>query len=84
MYEQSLTESPLPATDGVGSTWGPDVIRLRLGVLISRYLREGSAELAQLVVAHMEALCQDPNLRDPDLFCGYRRLIRHWRWLSAQ
>jgi hypothetical protein len=34
-------------------------------------------------VTHLDALCQDPDLRDPDLFCAYRRLVRHWRWLSA-
>ena len=47
-------------------------------------LQELAAELAGAVVAHLEALCRDPELRDPDQFCAYRRLARHWRWLSAQ
>ncbi len=84
MPDPSLLAYPNPGTEGPPGRLAPDAIRDRLGALIGRYLREGSAELARSVVAHLEALCQDPELRDVDRFCAYRRLARHWRWLSAQ
>lgn len=84
MHEPYCARDPLPFTDPGQLPVAPDALRVRLGLLISRYLRGGSAELAGAVVAHLEALCRDPELRDPDQFCAYRRLARHWRWLSAQ
>lgn len=84
MHDQSFTPDAFLSTDLDQSPLAANALRVRLGVLMGRYLREGSAELARSVVAHLEALCQDPELRDADLFCAYRRLARHWRWLSAQ
>jgi hypothetical protein len=84
MHQPSCTRDPFLPTGPEHLTVAPGALRVRLGVLISRYLREGSAELARSVVAHLEALCQDPELRDADQFCAYRRLARHWRWLSEQ
>jgi hypothetical protein len=62
----------------------PQTLEVRLGDLIRRYVRGRSAELAQSVVGHIEALIQHPEVRDPALFCAYRRLATHWRWLAAQ
>jgi len=84
MFSQSVPADRLSLLDDDQCPPGLDTIRRRLGLLISRYLREGSRELAQSIVAHLEVLCQDPDLRDPDLFCAYRRLVRHWRWLSVR
>lgn len=84
MLDRSVTAHPLQAPGGCQSSLAPDAIRGRVGVLIRRYLREGSPGLARSVVAHLEVLCEDPELRDADLFCAYRRLVRHWRWLAGQ
>jgi hypothetical protein len=84
MLDRSISAASLQEIGGSQSPLAPDAIRGRLGVLIRRYLREGSPGLARSVVAHLEALCQDPELRDADLFCAYCRLVRHWRWLAAQ
>jgi hypothetical protein len=83
MFSQPVPAGRLSLLDDDQCPLGPEAIRLRLGLLIGRYLREGSTDLAQSIVTHLDALCQDPDLRDPDLFCAYRRLVRHWRWLSA-
>lgn len=83
MLDQSITLHPLEAVGGHQPPLGPEAARRRLVVLIRRYQREGSPGLARLVVLYLEALCEDPELRDADLFCAYRRLLRHWRWLAA-
>lgn len=62
----------------------PTAIEGRLASLIRRYAHNPSGPLAQGVVRHIEALCHHPNLRDPVLFCAYRRLARHWRWIAAR
>ena len=63
----------------------PDVLRARLGDLIRHYARHASAELAESVVAHVEALYLQPSVcRDPEEQCCYRRFVRHWRWLAAR
>ena len=84
MHNQPFTPDYVLPTGLDQSGLAASELRVRLGVLIGRYLRDGSAELACSVVAHLDGLCQDPELRDADLFCAYRRLARHWRWLSAQ
>lgn len=66
------------------SLLAPETLEGRLRDLIRGYVRARSAELAQSVVGHIEALCRHPELRDPALFCAYRRLATHWRWLAAQ
>jgi hypothetical protein len=62
----------------------PEALKGRLRDLIRAYVRARSAGLAQSVVSHIEALYRHPELRDPALFCAYRRLAIHWRWLAAQ
>lgn len=62
----------------------PQALEYRLGDLIRRYVRGRSAVLAHSVVNHIEALIRHPQVRDPTLFCAYRRLATHWRWLAAQ
>jgi hypothetical protein len=62
----------------------PPVLEGRLRDLIRGYVRQRSAELAQAVVEHLDALCLHSDLHDPSLFCAYRRLARHWRWLAQQ
>jgi hypothetical protein len=62
----------------------PQVLEHRLGDLIRRYVRGRSTVLAHSVVHHIEALICHPDVRDPALFCSYRRLATHWRWLAAQ
>jgi hypothetical protein len=66
------------------SLLAPEALEGRLRDLIRRYVFARSAELAQSVVRHVEALCSHPELRDPALFCAYRQLATHWRWLAAQ
>ena len=78
----ALFQSPGASTDL--SLLAPEALEGRLGDLIRRYVRARSAELAQSVVRHVEALCCHPELRDPALFCVYRQLATHWRWLAAQ
>lgn len=57
-------------------------LRARLANLIRRYSRQGSAELAERVLLHIEAVCLHPGLcPDADQLCAYRRLARHWRLL---
>ena len=62
----------------------PQALEYRLGDLIRHYVRGRSAVLAHSVVSHIEALIRHPQVRDPALFCAYRRLATHWRWLAAQ
>jgi hypothetical protein len=62
----------------------PEALESRLRDLIRGYVRARSAGLAQSVVKHIEALYSHPQLRDPALFCAYRRLAAHWRWLASQ
>jgi hypothetical protein len=62
----------------------PAVLEGRLRDLIRAYVARRSAALAEAVVAHLEALCVHVDTRDPGLFCAYRRLLRHWRWLAHQ
>lgn len=54
-----------------------------LGRLIRRYVQRRSKDLADAVVRHLDALCLHPDYDgDPDQRCVYRRLAKHWRWLS--
>jgi hypothetical protein len=63
----------------------PEDLELHLGELIRRYVRHRSSDLADRVVESIEALYLHPDLSaDPDRFCAYRRLARHWRWLAHQ
>jgi hypothetical protein len=63
----------------------PEDLELHLGELIRHYVRHRSSDLAERVVQSIEALYQHPDLgADPDRFCAYRRLARHWRWLAHQ
>ncbi len=63
----------------------PRALEERLGNLIRHYARHCSADIAESVILHIEAL----HLRS-DLFsgaeqdCVYRRFVRHWRWLATQ
>lgn len=66
------------------SQLAPQALETRLGDLIRRYVRGRSAGLAHSVVNHIEALIRHPQVRDPALFCAYRQLATHWRWLAAQ
>lgn len=60
-------------------------LRTRLANLIRRYSRQGSAELAERVLLHIEAVCLHPGLcPDADQLCAYRRLARHWRLLAER
>lgn len=62
-----------------------DVLRARLGELIRGYARQGTAELAESVVDHIEALYLHPcYCREPEEQCAFRRLARHWRLLAAR
>lgn len=83
MYSQSFPAGERSPIVDIPAPLEPDAARQRLGLLISRYLQEGTSELARSVVAQLEALWEDPCLHDPELFCAYRRLVRHWRWLSV-
>ncbi len=76
--------SPIPDQSPDLSLLEPEALEGRLRDLIRGYVRTRSAGLAQSVVRHIEALCSHPDLRDPTLFCAYRRLATHWRWLAAQ
>lgn len=76
--------SQTPDSSADLSLLAPEALEGRLRDLIRGYVRARSAELAQSVVSHIEALCRHPELRDPALFCAYRRLATHWRWLAAQ
>jgi hypothetical protein len=63
----------------------PEDLELHLGELIRRYVRHRSAHLAERVVEYIEALYMHPDLGpDPERFCAYRRLARHWRWLAQR
>ncbi len=62
----------------------PATLEGRLRDLIRGYVRQRSAELAQAVVEHLDALCLHTDFHDPSLFCAYRRLACHWRWLAQQ
>lgn len=85
MSVATLASPPAPADPHPDlSRLAPGTLEVRLGDLIRRYVRGRSAELAQSVVRHIEALYLHPELRDPALFCAYRRLATHWRWLAAQ
>ena len=83
MSDPGARAEPLPLTlaPDLSQTQAAD-IEVRLGELIRRYAHEGTRGLGEAVVAHIEALCQHPDLRDPALFCAYRQLARHWRWLT--
>ncbi len=63
----------------------PQILERRLGDLIRRYVRQCSAELAESVIRHIEALYLHPDIyRDPERHCAYRRFAHHWRLLNAQ
>ena len=63
----------------------PRVLEGRLGDLIRRYVHQRSADLADAVIRHIEALYLHPDLcKDPDRQCAYRRFACHWRCLAAQ
>jgi hypothetical protein len=60
-----------------------ETLEQRLAKLIRRYVRRRSKDLADAVVQHLEALCLHPDYDgDADQRCAYRRLAKHWRWLS--
>ncbi|ADC61505.1 hypothetical protein [Allochromatium vinosum] len=64
---------------------GSDVLRDRLSDLIRRYAHQATADLAEAVVAHIDALYLRPDFRlDPAEQCAYRRFARHWHWLAAR
>ena len=83
MSDPGARAEPLPLTlaPDLSQTQAAD-IEVRLGELIRRYAHEGTRGLGEAVVAHIEALCQHPDMRDPALFCAYRQLAHHWRWLT--
>lgn len=81
-YSFPLAESAAPEHDLAHLE--PEALERRLGDLIRRYAHGRSAELARSVTRHLEALIRHPQVRDPALFCAYRRLATHWRWLAAQ
>jgi len=61
------------------------VLESRLGDLIRRYVREASAEQAESVVRHIDALYLHPDVcRDPEEQCAYRRFARHWRCIAGR
>lgn len=63
----------------------PHVLEGRLGDLIRGYVHQRSADLADLVIRHLDALYLHPDLcKDPGQQCAYRRLARHWRCLAEQ
>lgn len=76
-------DHPNPAVAGLAHL-KPAVIQGRLRDLIRAYVAHRSSTLAESVVAHLEALCLHSETRDPGLFCAYRQLARHWRWLAGQ
>lgn len=60
-------------------------LRTRLANLIRGYSRQGSAERAEHVLLHIEAVCLHPDLcPDADQLCAYCRLARHWRLLAER
>jgi hypothetical protein len=61
---------------------GLAAIEAALADLVRRYAREPSLALAQSVARHCEALCGHPEVRDPETYCAYRRLARHWGFLA--
>lgn len=63
----------------------PPILERRLGDLIRNYVHQRSAELADTVIRHLEALYLHPSLcQDPNRQCAYRLLARHWRCIAAQ
>lgn len=71
---------PLREIEGTTS----QALKERVGHMIRRYVRESSRDLATAVVRDLEALCQHPDYgRDSQERCAYRRLAKHWRWLSG-
>ena len=77
-------DSPLRSSSDL-SRLKPEDLELHLGELIRRYVRHRSADLAERVVESIEALYLHPDLgSDAELFCAYRRLARHWRWLAQR
>jgi hypothetical protein len=80
-----MTIDTQPIEDTELSRLNPEDLEIHLGELIRRYVRHRSSDLAERVVRSIEALYQHPDLgADPDRFCAYRRLARHWRWLAHQ
>lgn len=72
-----LTESLLHLT--------PEALSAQICELIRRYVNQSHPELANSIVAHLEALYLRPDFRlDPEASCSYCRLMRHWRWLARQ
>ena len=62
----------------------PDALRGHLADLIRRYVHAPSAQLAQTVVLHFQALYLHPALRDAaDQQLALRHCARHWRWLAT-
>ncbi|EXJ14940.1 hypothetical protein [Imhoffiella purpurea] len=60
------------------------VLESKVGDLIRGYAHEGTAERAESVVRHLEALYLHPEVcRDPEEQCAYRRFARHWRWIAG-
>lgn len=63
----------------------PDALRLRLAELIRRYVQAPSAQLAETVVKHVQALYLHPAMRyAADQQAALRRLACHWRCLAAR
>lgn len=73
----SIQSNPEPVADA-----SLDVIESTIADLVRRYARGPSLALAQSVARHCEALCTHPELRDPESYCAYRRLARHWGFLA--
>lgn len=80
-----MTDDFEPFADPALSTIPSGDLEHRLGDLIRRYVHQRSQELAQSVVRHLDALCLHPDYDgDSAQRCAYRRLARHWRWLSQE
>lgn len=61
----------------------PTQLTQRLGALIRRYVAARSAELADTIARHLQALYLHPTLRDAPEQEAYRAAARHWRLLAA-
>jgi hypothetical protein len=61
----------------------PELIELRLSLLIQRYLKEQTKAIAQSVVKQLEALlCHPACIGYPNHRCSYKKMLQHWKALS--
>jgi hypothetical protein len=61
----------------------PDLVELRLSLLIQRYLKEQNKALALSVVKQLEALLRHPAcIGYPNHRCSYKKMLQHWKALS--